>query len=231
MVSSDVSFDGRRMIGSKRELADLRYRIGQRTKKARLELTAETQAALAEYLALLQFWNRKINLTALAEPDELVDRLVVEPVAAVQRLPGGTVSLMDVGSGSGSPAIPLRICAPSIRLLMVESKTRKAAFLREAIRHLRLTNAEVEPRRFEELLARPDLNETVDIVCVRAVRVDVRVLFQLQSFVRPLGQIWLFTTARSSGEPLPPMLQLEADDPLLKSRGSRLRRLRKAPLD
>ena len=57
---------------------------------------------------------------------------------------------------------------------MVEVKTRKAVFLREAVRELALKDAEVETSRFEELLSRPEMHESADIVTIRAVRVEPR---------------------------------------------------------
>ena len=75
---------------------------------------------------------------------------------------------------------------------MVEVKTRKAVFLREAIRELSLSDAIVETSRFEELLSRPEMHEAADVVTVRAVRVEPRVLMTLQAFLRPGGQLLLF---------------------------------------
>jgi 16S rRNA (guanine527-N7)-methyltransferase len=70
---------------------------------------------------------------------------------------------MDIGSGGGSPAIPLKLSAPAASLTMVEVKARKSAFLREAIRTLRLERSSVETARYE-LLARPELHEAVDML-------------------------------------------------------------------
>jgi 16S rRNA (guanine527-N7)-methyltransferase len=78
--------------------------------------------------------------------------------------------MIDIGSGGGSPAIPMALAMASIRLLMVESKTRKSVFLREAIRAVALQGADVAASRFEELLARADLHEAHDILTIRAVR-------------------------------------------------------------
>ena len=209
--------------------ADTRKRIARRAKKARLELPASVVDLLADYLDLLTLWNRKVNLTALQDADEAVDRLIVEPALAARLVPAGLSTLMDIGSGGGSPAIPLKLCAPQLRLWMVESKTRKAAFLREAVRQLALSNAEVETRRFEELLTRPDLIEGMDLLTVRAVRLTGRTLLELQSFVRPGGQLWLFSgRSRHNGSGVPPPLQVESVEPLLESLGSHLWRLRKA---
>lgn len=151
---------------------------------------------LEAYLTLLMAWNRKINLTGLSyssSPDATVDRLLLEPLVAVKALPAGLRDLMDVGSGGGSPAIPMKLAlGPAVRLLMVESKTRKAAFLREAVRQLKLEHVTVEAVRFEELLSRPELHESQDAVMVRAVRLRRQALMALQAFLRTGGMLVLF---------------------------------------
>ncbi len=88
--------------------------------------------------------------------DEAIDRLLIEPVLATKYLPAPDATVLDIGSGGGSPAIPMKLAAPGISLRMVESKTRKAAFLREVVRTLELDRTAVEAVRFEELLVAPD---------------------------------------------------------------------------
>ena len=91
------------------------------------------------YFELLRKWNRKVSLTALPVEDagdEAIDRLLIEPVLATKYLPKSDATALDIGSGGGSPAIPMKLAAPGISLRMVESKTRKAAFLREVVRTL-----------------------------------------------------------------------------------------------
>ena len=182
---------------------------------------------LEVYYRLLATWNTKINLTGLKlseiSPDAL-DRLLIEPVVAAKYVPPRASRMLDVGSGGGSPAIPLALAVPNMRLLLVESKTRKSVFLREAVRALDLKDAEVATARFEELLARPDLHEAHDLVTVRAVRVEAHVLGTLQAFAKPGGQIFLF---RGSGhadpsESVTPPLGWKATYPLLESLRSRL---------
>jgi 16S rRNA (guanine527-N7)-methyltransferase len=181
---------------------------------------------LACYLSLLASWNRKINLTALDDRDAAVDRLVLEPVLAARHVAGAR-ALMDVGSGGGSPAIPMKLVLPRCRLCMVESKIRKSAFLREAARQLELEDTRVESRRFEELLTQPDFHEAFDVVSIRAVRVEAETLRSLQAFVRPGGQILLFRGALSEALDVAPPLALVGDEPLVESLRSRLIRLRK----
>ncbi|MBI1872962.1 MAG: 16S rRNA (guanine(527)-N(7))-methyltransferase RsmG [Acidobacteria bacterium] len=187
---------------------------------------------LESYLGLLLRWNQKINLTALSyqtNPDETIDRLLLEPLAAARLLPFSAGRLLDVGSGGGSPGIPLRLAGgEGVGLVLVESKTRKAAFLREAIRELELANASVESARFEELLTRPELHEAHDVVSVRAVRVEARMLVGFQAFLKPGGRLLLF---QSSGEAEPSAnvlsFEVEGAHVLVDSLASRLLILRK----
>ena len=178
------------------------------------------------YWDLLYRWNRKINLTSLPEGDEAVDRLLIEPVLAARYLRAGELAVVDVGSGGGSPAIPLKLAAPGIRLTMVESKTRKAAFLREAVRQLVLENVTVETSRYEELLARPDLHEAADVVTVRAVRLERRNALTLQAFLRAGGELFWFTSRGGQLNSLPP-LAYDGVHPLLDELATRLVVLRK----
>jgi 16S rRNA G527 N7-methylase RsmG len=107
---------------------------------------------------------------------------------------------------------------------MVESKTRKSVFLREALRALELRHSEVVSSRFEELLSRPDLHETHDLLTIRAVRIEPRVLMSLQAFVKPGGQLFLFrgSVAADLSETITPPLWWHATYPLIESLRSRL---------
>lgn len=205
---------------------DLAHRIGGRIAHAGLTASAEVQTALGAYLELLARWNQHINLTAytLAPPsDEAIDRLIVEPLAAAPRVPADARLLIDIGSGGGSPALPLRMALPRIRVVLVESKVRKCAFLREAVRHLGLAAVEVENRRLEELLVRPDLREAADVVTIRAVRADARLWTNAQAFVRPGGRLFWFTTAAGPAvADIRPPLAIESVEALISSTGSQL---------
>ena len=187
-------------------------------------LAEELSTRLIAYFELLTRWNRKINLTSLDDVDEALDRLIVEPLVAARYLPPRASRLIDIGSGGGSPAIPLKLAAPGVRLTMVEVKARKSAFLREAIRHLSLENAAVETARYEELLARPELHEVHDVVSLRAVRVEGRVLNSLQAFLAPDGIMMLFRGPSGPQAPtmLVPPLEFTGTYPLVESLRSRL---------
>lgn len=208
-------------------------RLSRRLTKAGAEVPPQVLSDLAAYVELLVKWNKKINLTALPlDPlsDDAVDRLIVEPVLAAGRVGPADTMAMDVGSGGGSPAIPFLLAAPQLRLTMVEVKVRKCAFLREALRQLALTRGTVENCRLEELLPRADLHESCDIVTVRAVRPDKKLLTAIQAFLRPGGRLFMFgaeSTAKTDVL-LPPFTSGQSEV-LLPSIGSHLVVMNKNP--
>lgn len=210
---------------------DLRARLVRRAAKSNLPLERDVAEKLVAYYELLARWNQKINLTALEDSDESIDRLLLEPLAATRHLPQASViRQMDIGSGGGSPAIPMKLAVPRIQLRMVEVKARKSAFLREAVRQLGLSDTSVETARYEELLARPELHEAADAVTVRAVRIETRVLTSLQAFLTIGGILMLFRGSSGPEQPgmVVPPLRWSGTYPLLDTLQSRLTILTKS---
>jgi 16S rRNA (guanine527-N7)-methyltransferase len=196
-----------------------------------VQLSEDLLGGFETYFRLLTAWNAKINLTALdlvRDTDKAVDRLLIEPVAAVRHLRAGPGSAIDIGSGGGSPAIPMKLARPDLSFTLVEAKTRKCAFLREAGRQLEI-DLRVETARYELLLSRPEFHEAFDVVTLRAVRVEPKVLLGLQAFLKPGGEILLFR-GPSTTEPqaaLSPLLVPQGTYNLVESLRSRLLVLKK----
>ena len=208
---------------SSREFQD---RLSRRAKRAGVAFSPTLGTKLEVYYRLLAAWNEKMNLTGLDLTEQgpaAIDRLLIEPLVAAKHASASITRLIDIGSGGGSPAIPLAL-ALSAQVLLVEAKTRKSVFLREALRALEMPRAEVVTSRFEELLTKPDLHEAHELLTLRAVRVEASVLMNLQAFVRPGGELFLFRAASGAGSPgaLMPPLSWKATYPLLESQGSRL---------
>jgi 16S rRNA (guanine527-N7)-methyltransferase len=116
------------------------------------------------YLDLLLRWNQRLNLTAIRDPLQIIQRHFVESAFAAQHLPAGITSLLDYGSGAGLPGIPIAICRPEIQVTLAEAHGKKASFLREALRVLTLPG-QVYPGRVD---AMPEQN-LFDAVTMRAV--------------------------------------------------------------
>jgi 16S rRNA (guanine527-N7)-methyltransferase len=174
-----------------------RERLAKRCRKAGLTLPPDVILGLEAYFELLAKWNRKVSLTSLPVSEgsnAAIDRLLVEPVLAARYLPDRSSAVIDIGSGGGSPAVPMKVSSPGISMRMVESKNRKAAFLREAVWQLALEQTTVEAARFEDLLTRPEMRESADVVTVRAVRIERQTLMELRRFLKPEGLLFLFRT-------------------------------------
>jgi 16S rRNA (guanine527-N7)-methyltransferase len=150
-------------------------------------IDAGTAAKFEEYLALILRWNGRMNLTAVRDPKEIVSRHFVESIACAQALPAGIATLLDFGSGAGFPGIPTALCRPEINVTLAESQIKKAAFLREVVRSLKL-NATVFARRAE------NLREKFDCVALRAVDRMGQAVKTASGLVRTGGWLAVFTT-------------------------------------
>jgi 16S rRNA (guanine527-N7)-methyltransferase len=172
---------------------------------------------ISTYIDLLQRWNARINLTAIRNEEEIVTRHFGEsfflarhlfpnvtpnsaPIQTLEGAPsklrlGGGFRVLDIGSGAGFPALPLKIWAPRTHLTLVESNHKKAAFLREVARALTLTNINVITDRVETVAARrdPDFPQA-DVLTLRAVERFETILPQALSFLAPQGTVALLIT-------------------------------------
>ncbi len=107
-------------------------------------------------------WNKKLNLTRITDPKQAWERHYLESIRLAHQLPPGPLKIADVGSGAGFPGIPIAVVRPECQVTLIESRQRKAVFLREATRDL--PNVRVLPMRAE------DVKESFDWVVSRAVR-------------------------------------------------------------
>lgn len=171
--------------------------ILRRGRSAGLTPSADLAVRLAAYLELLAYWNERINLTAFGlDPptDSAIDRLIVEPLAAAEMISDSAALVaVDIGSGGGSPAIPLKLARPNLRMTLVEARTKKSAVLRELVRSLGLADVVVETRRIDRPADVPEAwRGTVDVITLRAVRADRPLVNALVSMLRRGGQILAF---------------------------------------
>lgn len=110
-----------------------------------------------------------MNLTSMRDPAVAWDKLILGSLVAMEAHQfQGHERVADVGSGGGFPGIPLKLAMPELQICLVESDQRKAAFLRDMVEALELSDAEVEPRRAEELGHDPRHREAYDVVVTRA---------------------------------------------------------------
>ena len=111
-------------------------------------LTEPQHELLLGYLALLIKWNKAYNLTAVRDPDEMVSRHLLDSLSVMPFIENGR--WLDVGSGGGMPGIPLAIVLPELAVTLIDSNSKKTAFLRQAAIELRLSNVNVHCGRVEQ---------------------------------------------------------------------------------
>lgn len=121
---------------------------------------------IQQYMKILLQWNEKINLTAIRDPLEILNRHFCESMYAAVAVPVENGRLADVGSGGGFPGLPLKIIRPDLQVFLIESNIKKATFLAEVVRDLGLTDARVVVGRYEEL---GEEVAPLDFVCSRAL--------------------------------------------------------------
>ncbi len=103
------------------------------------------------YVSLLLQWNRKISLTTVTDPAEIVKFHFGESMFAVSSVPIISGRLADMGSGPGFPGLPIRMAATQLDLTLIESNTKKATFLAEVVRTIKLDHVTVFRGRMDDL--------------------------------------------------------------------------------
>jgi 16S rRNA (guanine527-N7)-methyltransferase len=151
------------------------------------EVGDERLRQISIYIDVLLKWNRKINLTAIRDPEEIITRHFGESFFAGFHLlpPNWHGEVIDVGSGAGFPGLPMAMYSATASVTLIESQGKKAAFLKEAIYTLGLINVRVFHGRAEEFADQGDL------VTLRAVEQFQRVLTLTYKMVKAGGRLGL----------------------------------------
>ncbi|MBN2339079.1 MAG: class I SAM-dependent methyltransferase [Acidobacteria bacterium] len=155
---------------------------------------------LRRYLRLLQKWNGRINLTARGEWDA-IEPLVREGVWSAGLYPPGERFHLDIGSGAGFPALILRIFNPGMKLEMVESRGKKAAFLETAAWELGFGEVRVHAERLEAFLRRSATDKRWDSISWKAIRLSGAELEALRLHSGAHTRFWMFHGASPAGDP------------------------------
>lgn len=168
----------------------LRELIKNGAEKLGISLSLEQINTVFIYLAELKKWSQKINLTAIKDERDIVIKHVLDSLSYLHGFaPAPGLRLLDMGSGAGFPALPIKIACPEISITMVDSVKKKASFLRHIIRTLKLTETTVIDTRTEELSAH--FLSTFDIVTARAFADMKSAIAEGMPLLKPGGLIVL----------------------------------------
>jgi len=142
-------------------------------RKLGIELDVAQSQRFELYTRELLEWNKRVNLTAITDPEQIVVRHYIDSLSVALALPGGIAfqgSIVDVGSGGGFPGLPLALALPRTQMTLIESIGKKARFLEHVVETLQIEKrVELHSERAEVLAHRPHLRENFDVAVVRAV--------------------------------------------------------------
>jgi 16S rRNA (guanine527-N7)-methyltransferase len=172
----------------------MQSRILEKLEQAGVAVSEAEAAKLAEYLALLQQWNKVYNLTGISDYGELIQRYLVESLAFRPYLKGERIA--DIGSGAGLPGIPLAITTPAVEFSLVESRGKRARFLRHVQGSLGLGNVSVEHLRAEDL----SVERCFDTVLARAVAPPAELIELTRHLMADDGILLVLTKASFEDE-------------------------------
>jgi len=161
-------------------------------------------AELKSFVALLRAKAVPQGMVAKTDVDRLWDRHVVDSLRALPCLPDTPATILDVGSGAGLPGIPLAIARPDCRLTLIESRSRRAAFLELVVDELRLPNVRV-------VLARAEASGCIGKIAVaRALATPDKAWQICRSLLEPEGFVLYFAGRAWAGRPPSALSKIEA---------------------
>src|SRR6266852_6534678 len=107
-----------------------------------LELTEQQLEQFLRYRQELLDWNRRINLTAITDPGEVLIKHFLDSLSLLLVYDRPAVRLLDIGSGAGFPGLPLKLVRPQWRVTLLEATGKKVAYLRHMVETLQLEGVE-----------------------------------------------------------------------------------------
>ena len=152
-----------------------------------LNITENMQKQFDRYTELLLEYNQKFNLTAIVNPDGIKIKHYLDSLTGAEFI-GENASVIDVGSGAGFPAIPLKIYRNDLKITMLDSLNKRVNFLNLVVKTLGLSDANAVHFRAEDA-AKTELRESFDFAVARAVA-DMAVLSEYTlPFIKPGGKL------------------------------------------
>jgi len=162
-------------------------------------LTDKAVALLGAFASELVAWNQKINLTAITDPVEVIEKHLLDSMMPGHHLPENA-SVLDIGTGGGLPGIPLKIYMPSLSMTLIDGSRKKISFVSYIIRQLGLLSAQARQARAEDPACRAEYRQAFDVVICRAVMSIERFISLGTPFLKKTGFMIAMKGQESSRE-------------------------------
>ena len=167
------------------ELAEFKEKMIDKLKENNQMLLPEQIEQFYKYMNLLIEWNEKMNLTAITESNEVIEKHFVDCLTIMPYIKEDS-QIIDVGTGAGFPGVPVKIANPTLQITLLDSLNKRINFLNEVIDNLELNNIQAIHSRAEEYVK--ENRETYDIAVSRAVAELPTLLEYLLPYVKVGGK-------------------------------------------
>ena len=169
------------------EYEEFRSKITDKAININVQLSESKIKDFYTYMIELIEWNKKINLTAILEEDDIIDKHFIDSLT-ISKYIKDNESVIDIGTGAGFPGIPLKIARENLKIDLLDSLNKRINFLNEIINKLNLKNINAIHSRAEDEASKKEKRETYDIAVSRAVANLPVLLEYLLPFVKVGGK-------------------------------------------
>lgn len=168
-----------------------------------IEVNSEQIEKFDNYYRLLIEWNKKINLTAIINYEDVIKKHFLDSILLLKVYSKDlftSKNIIDVGTGAGFPGLPLAIMLPDAEFTLVDSLNKRIEFLKEVIDILKINNITLIHSRAEELGINSDHREKYDICVSRAVAALPLLLEYCSPFIKKEGVLYLYKSLKVEEE-------------------------------
>ena len=181
-------------------------------------VSSETETkSFFQFLQIFKKWSERMNLSTISDQKDIIYRHFVDSLVVLPLLKGCN-TVMDVGSGGGFPGVPIKIMKRARSVYLLETREKKATYLKHVVRTLGLNKTYVMSNNIENL-KQDELSEIfgdkkMDAVLFRALKPSIKMLHNLKSILSDKGRVLFYgaqeDTASKLEEELLPNYRLEA---------------------
>lgn len=164
---------------------------------AGVSLTEHQARLLLRHVDLMLQWNRRVNLTRITRPGEIIVKHLLDSLEPARVLPRAGAAL-DVGTGAGFPGVPLKIAHPDLDMVLLDASLKKVSFLKALLAELGLKNIRAAHGRWEEFAAAS--KNGFRLITMRAVRLLPEHLLLLASQALEPGGVFAWWAGPGSGQ-------------------------------
>jgi 16S rRNA (guanine527-N7)-methyltransferase len=144
--------------------------LNQASNNESLEFNEDKYDKFIKYKELIKEWNEKINLTAITEDSEIIQKHFIDSIKVFKfKELKNARKVIDIGTGGGFPGIPMKIINPSSKIVLLDSLNKRINFLNEVIKELQLKDIETIHGRAEDFAQENKYREKFDVAISRAV--------------------------------------------------------------